>query len=437
MRLVTTRMAEEKTIYEFCCKLSFFLSQELTKKTLFILLASVLLSWIVVYSGACHTPLVDVFVYCLVYSSWITLCLPWLVQNMTGKLLMLIAGVIVRLFAVDVGVLAWSALRGHRHIFQRGLRLKPLFEPSMSWLAEAGYNLRYGVVIAAIVASLVSLLLDLFDRANKSMVAHFNRSAFLRRRNSWLSLPNDHLWEETHSTKKPRCEKWDELGDKTARYHEWDDFNHKEIKASRPGNTVRFNKAGGTKFISSMRAQRRGGQGSQRSGKAMYTTGSSSDSDGYDEHIQKRSQVDRSDGYGATLRSPRTGRKITDDCQAPNKDLGFKRSEFPSLGSLLNGVSVANEGPPRVFRMGSDNGSPNVDARAKNKSRGIRVCSATRVDCRRLKPCCASVDKRYVRGSYGTGKSNESGEVNRKDTKEAIEDTLNESLLCLRRLRRK
>ncbi|XP_059140073.1 uncharacterized protein LOC131928149 [Physella acuta] len=92
------------------------------------------------------------------------MCLPWLVLNMDGKVLALVAGVVFRLFAADVGVLAWGVVRGHRHILHRGLRMKPLLEPSMSWLSAAGYNIRYGVVIAAVVASTLTLALNSYRR---------------------------------------------------------------------------------------------------------------------------------------------------------------------------------------------------------------------------------------------------------------------------------
>ena len=59
---------------------------------------------------------------------------------------LLVVGVLFRLFAAEVGVLTWGLLRGHGHFLQRALRLKPLLEPSLLWLAEAGYNLRYTLI---------------------------------------------------------------------------------------------------------------------------------------------------------------------------------------------------------------------------------------------------------------------------------------------------
>ncbi|BFZ20454.1 hypothetical protein BsWGS_23493 [Bradybaena similaris] len=432
MHLTSRSLTTERIVHEFCRCASRFLSLELVKKTLFIVFTAALLTSIVVYSGTSRTPPVDVFVYCLVYSGWVTICLPWLVQNMTGKILALIVGVLVRLFAVDVGVLAWSAVRGHRHIFQRGLRLKPLFEPSMSWLAEAGYNLRYGVVIAAIVASVVSLLIDLYERFSNSSAFPFKRSPFFKRRNSWLASINDNAWEETHATKKPRYQEGEYLYDNNSpRSQKWDGIHHRETKANKIGTTVRFTNADDT---DSFRVRQRDEPNSPKCRKAVYVTGKF-DSDECDGYSQKRKRLEQEEKMQSTIASWRRN----DVCKGSSRE-PCSKSEFPTLGYQTNEISVAEEGPVRTRTVGLEHGSPMNKPCAKNKSQCSRPQSASSVESKRLKPGRGPVGRGHAKRSYRNERSNQSEEMQtsgRRNTKNVIEDTLNESLLNLRKLRGK
>ncbi|KAH9496462.1 hypothetical protein Btru_010926 [Bulinus truncatus] len=61
------------------------LGLELTHKIVFIGVCACLLTCLTLQTGIHYTSATDVFVYCAVYSAWVTLCLPWLVQNMDGK----------------------------------------------------------------------------------------------------------------------------------------------------------------------------------------------------------------------------------------------------------------------------------------------------------------------------------------------------------------
>ncbi|GFR66239.1 hypothetical protein ElyMa_001964700 [Elysia marginata] len=129
-----------------------------THSVIFICCCTCALTAAALHSGTYYTPTADVIVYCLIYSLWLTICLPWLVKNLDKKALVLVVGVLFRLFAAEAGVLLWGLLRGHGYFLQRALRLKPLLEPSLLWLAEAGYNLRYGVVVSACVAATLATL---------------------------------------------------------------------------------------------------------------------------------------------------------------------------------------------------------------------------------------------------------------------------------------
>ncbi|RUS87088.1 hypothetical protein EGW08_005164, partial [Elysia chlorotica] len=126
-----------------------------TQSTLFIGCCTCALTAAALHTGTYYTPTADVIVYCLIYSLWLTICLPWLVKNLNKKTVLLVAGVLFRLCAAEIGVLAWGLLRGHGHFLQRALRMKPLLEPSLLWLAEAGYNIRYGVIVSAVVAAIL------------------------------------------------------------------------------------------------------------------------------------------------------------------------------------------------------------------------------------------------------------------------------------------
>ncbi|KAI8771299.1 hypothetical protein BgiBS90_028018 [Biomphalaria glabrata] len=159
-----TRNVGEISLNDIRDAFTSILGLELTHKTVFIVVCACLLTGLTLQTGTSYTSTADVFVYCTVYSSWVTLCLPWLVQNMDGKMIKLVASIFLRLFGADIGVLTWKAIRGQSHIFHRGLRMRPLFEPSMSWLSEAGYNLRYGVVIAALVASGMSFSITIYRK---------------------------------------------------------------------------------------------------------------------------------------------------------------------------------------------------------------------------------------------------------------------------------
>ncbi|GFO12236.1 hypothetical protein PoB_003874100 [Plakobranchus ocellatus] len=138
-----------------------------TKWTVFISSCTAALTAAALYTGTYYTPTADVIVYCFIYSMWLTLCLPWLVKYLDKKMLLLVAGVLVRLFAAEAGVLVWGLLRGHGHFLQRVLRQKPLLEPSLMWLAEAGYNLRYGVIVSSVVAATLATL--------SNFTQHFNQ----------------------------------------------------------------------------------------------------------------------------------------------------------------------------------------------------------------------------------------------------------------------
>lgn len=173
-----------------------------THSSLFIFACTCALSAAALHSGTYYTPTCDVIVYCLIYSLWLTICLPWLVKYLDKKTVVLVLGVLGRLFAAEAGVLLWGLLRGHGYFLQRVLRLKPLLEPSLLWLAEAGYNLRYGVVVAASVAAILATLTNLIDSNNR------------RQRNGDIIVPNVEDRDQTNAWPQLKLPKQDDYADK-------------------------------------------------------------------------------------------------------------------------------------------------------------------------------------------------------------------------------
>ncbi|XP_012945451.1 uncharacterized protein LOC101855536 isoform X2 [Aplysia californica] len=143
------------------------LSQETVYQAAFILACASVLAVLSVLSGAHYTPWLDVLVLCVFYAFWICHCLPWLILRLDGKKILLLVGVVLRLFAAELFLLAWGHFRGHRDVLQRALRLRPVLEPSLSWLPQAGYCLRYGVIVAAVVTCISSLTQNFVEKISR------------------------------------------------------------------------------------------------------------------------------------------------------------------------------------------------------------------------------------------------------------------------------
>lgn len=248
---------------------------------------------------------------------------------------------------------------------------------------------------------------------------------------------NDSTWEETkHATKEPRYQEREGLfGNKSPRCQKLDDIHHRDTKASKTGNTVRFTNIDDT---DSFRVRQRGERNSPKNSpesQALYVTGEF-DSDECDGHSQKRKRLERESSVQSMIAS--WGRN--EECKESSREPYGSKSQSPILGYPTSDISVAEVGSIRTRTVGLKNGSPINIARPKKKSSGIRPQSATCEVSRPLQHDCRSVGKGRVKRSCRNERSNECKEMQsngRRNTKDEIEDTLNESLLSLRKLREK